>query len=361
MLSPAPPDTVAAIADPALPVAVALPATATPLSVDAPALSAPGNRTTRYQVRHLTRYRYGDRVSVSHHILHLVPRPHPRQVCDDPQIRIVPAPAARADWCDYFGNPTSYCEIREPHLCLEIESTLQVTVQPPTIDLAATPAWELVRAQTQVPVDDDDLAAAAMVFDSLLVRATPDLCDYARPSFTTDRPIGAAVMDLTRRIFRDFRFDATATSVSTPLAEVLNHRRGVCQDFAHLGIGCLRALGLPARYVSGYLRTLPPQGRPRLIGADASHAWFAAWCGPAAGWIDFDPTNDRTADANYISIAWGRDYDDVSPVRGVILGGAWHELTVAVDVEPLDELPPPDETADEIRDEVPAADVAPVP
>ena len=140
-----------------------------------------------------------------------------------------------------------------------------------------------------------------------------------------------------RRIYTDFTFDSTATTVATPLTEVLTHRRGVCQDFAHLGVGCLRSIGLPGRYVSGYLRTHPPPGRPRLVGADMSHAWFSVWCGDEAGWIDLDPTNDKPVDADYITLAWGRDYDDVSPVRGVILGGWGHTLNVQVDVEPIDD------------------------
>jgi transglutaminase-like putative cysteine protease len=172
------------------------------------------------------------------------------------------------------------------------------------------------------------------VFDSQRIRSTPELAAYARESFPAGHPLLAAVLDLMRRIHQDLRFDKKATEVATPVQTFFEKRRGVCQDFAHLQIGCLRSLGLPARYVSGYLRTMPPPGRPRLVGADASHAWCSAWC-PVAGWVDFDPTNNCVPLDGHITVAWGRDYSDVSPIYGVLLGGATHELHVEVDVMPL--------------------------
>jgi transglutaminase-like putative cysteine protease len=166
------------------------------------------------------------------------------------------------------------------------------------------------------------------------VRASFDLADYAKESFPKEKPVLAGARDLNTRIFRDFKFDSKATTVATPLEEVWEKRRGVCQDFAHLGIACLRSLGLPARYVSGYLRTHPPAGQPRLVGADASHAWFAIFC-PGHGWVDFDPTNNVQPADEHITVAYGRDFGDVSPVAGILTGGGKHDVKVSVDVEPI--------------------------
>jgi transglutaminase-like putative cysteine protease len=191
----------------------------------------------------------------------------------------------------------------------------------------------------QLPADRNPtvLDAYQFVFDSRYVRSSAELADYARPSFTPGRPMLDAVLDLTRRVHQDFRYDQRATTVTTPLREVFAQRRGVCQDFAHLEIGCLRSLGLAARYVSGYLCTDPPPDQVRLVGADATHAWLSVYC-REFGWIDVDPTNDRMPSDQHILLAWGRDYDDVSPIKGVILGGGQHVVKVAVEVTrcPLD-------------------------
>jgi len=167
-----------------------------------------------------------------------------------------------------------------------------------------------------------------------LIAGSPVLAEYTAPSFTKERPLLEAVADLTGRIHRDFTFDRTATTVATPLQTVFRTRRGVCQDFAHLEIACLRSLGLAARYVSGYLESVPPPDQPRLTGADASHAWVSVFC-PPVGWVDVDPTNDVLADERHVTVAWGRDYGDVSPLRGVILGGGQHALHVGVSVVPV--------------------------
>lgn len=290
-----------------------------------------------YRVRHLTRYRYGDWVPCSHHKLHLLPRTLPGQFCRRAQISVQPDPARRRDGHDYFGNPVTYVTLEQAHNDIDIVSELVVEVtRPPPPDLSATPAWDSLRTVARGlggPGEAD--AIAQFTFDSPFVTAGPDLADYARPSLWPGRPVGEALQDLVRRIHNDFTFDPHATTIATPLSEVMAHRRGVCQDFAHVMIGAIRSFGLPARYVSGYLRTLPPPGQPRLIGADASHAWVSAWCGSDL-WVDFCPTNNRIADTDYITLAWGRDFEDVSPVRGVIIGSAWHELNVAVDVEPLE-------------------------
>ena len=188
-----------------------------------------------------------------------------------------------------------------------------------------------LEGQTSVEVLD----AYQFVFDSQRVGASPELAAYAHDSFPAGRTLLEAVRDLTRRIHQDFSFDTKATEVTTPVETFFEKRRGVCQDFAHLQIACLRSLGLPARYVSGYLRTMPPPGRARLAGADASHAWCSAWC-PGAGWVDFDPTNDCVPSDGHVTLAWGRDYSDVSPIHGVLFGGARHSLRVAVDVIPVE-------------------------
>ncbi len=233
---------------------------------------------------------------------------------------------------DFFGNRATYFTIEEPHDELKVKAVSRVAVAPAAPpDPAATPPWEAALASLELDRSPQGLEARQFVFDSPYVRASADLAHYAAPSFPPGRPLLDAALDLMRRIHADFRYDPRATTLSTPLREVLALRRGVCQDFAHLQIGCLRSLGLAARYVSGYLRTTPPPGRPRLVGADASHAWLSVWC-PGFGWIDLDPTNAQIPSEGHILLAWGRDYDDVSPIKGVNLGGGRHSMTVEVDV-----------------------------
>lgn len=291
----------------------------------------------RYRCRHTTRYDYGEAVPVSHHLVHLAPRPHPQQSVLWRRLTVTPGAAVMDEQVDYFGNPVAYLAVQEPHRRLDITAETEVSVEPPPpFDPAATLPWEAVRDAAAGVPGARAAEIAQFIFDSTLVRTMPELSEYAAPSFTPARPVGGAAIDLMRRIHADFTFDPSATTVATPLAEVMANRRGVCQDFAHALCGMLRGFGIPARYVSGYLRTLPPPGRPRLVGADVSHAWVSAWCGGDV-WLDLCPTNGRTADEDYITLAWGRDYDDVSPVRGVIVGGFGHGLTVEVDVEPLDQ------------------------
>jgi transglutaminase-like putative cysteine protease len=289
-----------------------------------------------YRVRHLTTYDYEDPVSVSHHVLRLTPRNLPGQRCSRSHIAIAPAPPSCITRIDYFGNVLTFFTLREPHgsLTVEASSELEVqTVQAP--DFSRSPRWETVPQSLEGEPGVEVLDAYQFVFDSRRVGASPELAAYARDSFSAERPLLEAVHDLTRRIHRDFRFDTNATEVTTPVATFFELRRGVCQDFAHLQIACLRSLGLPARYVSGYLRTMPPPGRARLAGADASHAWCSAWC-PGSGWVDFDPTNDSVPSDGHVTLAWGRDYSDVSPIHGVLFGGARHTLHVGVDVIPVE-------------------------
>ena len=289
-----------------------------------------------YQVRHITTYDYEDPVSVSHHVLRLTPRNLPRQRCSRSQIAIAPVPPSSITRVDYFGNVLTFFTLREPHgrLTVEASSELEVqTVEAP--DFSRSPPWETVQQSLEGQTSVEVLDAYQFVFDSQRVGASPELAAYAHDSFPAGRGLLEAVRDLTRRIHQDFSFDTKATEVTTPVETFFEKRRGVCQDFAHLQIACLRSLGLPARYVSGYLRTMPPPGRARLAGADASHAWCSAWC-PGAGWVDFDPTNDCVPSDGHVTLAWGRDYSDVSPIHGVLFGGARHSLRVAVDVIPVE-------------------------
>ncbi|PWC85068.1 transglutaminase family protein [Azospirillum sp. TSO5] len=298
-----------------------------------------GGLSTRYRVRHATAYDYGEDVPISHHLLHLSARPHPRQRIRRSLLTIDPVPAVRAERVDYFGNTVTYVAVQEPHRTFSVIAESEVEVfEPPALAPNESQPWEQVRDSLRGLTGPDDGAEITQYcFDSALVASSPELLEYARGSFTPGRPAVAAAIDLMNRINREFAFDPTATTVATPLAAVMRNRRGVCQDFAHIAVGCARAVGLPARYVSGYLRTLPPPGQPRLVGADVSHAWASVWCGIAAGWLDICPTNACVANRDFITVAWGRDYDDVSPARGVLVGGAGHGLTVSVDVEPLED------------------------
>jgi transglutaminase-like putative cysteine protease len=290
----------------------------------------------RYQVRHLTEYSYGDPVSLSHHLVHLSPRADNGQVASRRELNITPSPAIRRERIDAFGNRVTYFSIEEPHRRLTVEALCEVTVPPAARPPLLFPAtWESVRDRLALARRADSVEAFSYTFDSPHARAGKALGAYAAPSFPAGRPFLDAVMDLTRRIHAEFTYDPRATTVATPLSQVLEARRGVCQDFAHLQIACLRSLGLPCRYVSGYLLTRPPPGRPRLVGADASHAWISVHL-PDFGWVDFDPTNGLMPGEQHVTLACGRDFADVTPVRGVILGGGAHELKVEVDVSPMD-------------------------
>lgn len=284
-----------------------------------------------YAVTHTTTYSYADPVSLCHNLVHLRPRPAARQTCLHSSMIVQPEPRFLQHHHDYFGNPITLFTIQEPHKKLQItvKHRIEVTSAQPA---KADTGWE--QARETLRGDRTFLDAHQFVFDSHYIQRNAALLAYATPSFAPGRPLLDAVADLTARIHREFRYDAKATTLATPLGEVLAHRHGVCQDFAHLAIGCLRSLGLAARYVSGYLETRAPAGRERLVGADASHAWFAAFC-PGVGWVDFDPTNNVLPAERHITIAWGRDYDDISPIKGVILGGGEHTMSIAVDVTPL--------------------------
>lgn len=285
-----------------------------------------------YNILHRTLYDYTAPVTVSHHVARLEPRANTVQAQESFSLKIFPEPTLRKDRVDYFGNQLCLFSIQEVHTKLEVISHSRVTVRRETPPAPETsPAWEEVAALFRDPVSPEVVEPYQFVFDSPQVRASFELADYALESFSKGTPLLVGARELTRRIFTDFKYDPKATTVATPLEEVVQKRRGVCQDFAHLGIACLRSLGLPARYVSGYLRTRPPEGKPRLVGADASHAWFAVFC-PGAGWVDFDPTNNVQPGEEHITVAYGRDFGDVSPVAGIITGGGQHAVKVSVDV-----------------------------
>ena len=287
----------------------------------------------RYDVRHRTEFKYEQLVSVSHHVLHLTPRAHARQASLGASLEVDPPPSQHSSGEDYFGNPINYLTIYEPHDLLSVESRARVEVEDTaTPELARGPSWEQVLEQLRAP-RGAALEAYQYCFDSPHCDAADGVRAFALPSFSTGRPLLEACMDLTSRIFKEFEYQGGVSDVSTPVAEVLRMRKGVCQDFAHLEIACLRSLGLAARYVSGYLLTHPPPGQPKLVGSDASHAWLSVWTGER-GWVDFDPTNDLMPGNEHITVAWGRDYGDVSPINGFIIGGGAHELAVSVDVTP---------------------------
>ena len=294
----------------------------------------------KYKITHKTWYAYAELVAVCHNLVHLAPRSRARQRCASYHLAIEPRPAFLAGRDDVFGNRAEYFSIESAHRKLEIIAQSVVEVSPATPPQSTdTPTWEDCvfaskrRDRSMVALGPIEPLHSQFTFASPRVPNLREVRDYASKSFTPRRSVLEAIVDLTSRIHREFQFDPRSTTVDTPLAEVLRHRSGVCQDFAHLATGCLRAMGIPARYTSGYVRTLPPPGKPRLIGADASHAWCSAWCGPL-GWIDFDPTNDCLVSDSYVTIAWGRDYSDVCPIQGVFVGGGDHRISVSVDMAP---------------------------
>jgi transglutaminase-like putative cysteine protease len=285
-----------------------------------------------YDITHRTTYGYGSDVSVSHHLAHLHPRQSSSQEINDFMLTIEPAPVVSAEHVDYYGNATTFFTIGSPHDRLSVTARSRVRITAPALPaLSRTAPWQIVRDRCAKDVLTPDSAMGEFRFDSPNITRRAAFADYAASSFPKDRPLLEGIVDFNSRIFRDFKFDPRATTVATPVDEVFKKRRGVCQDFAHLAIACLRSLGLPTRYVSGYLETLPPPGKARLIGADASHAWYSVWCA-GDGWIDADPTNNLLPGDRHITVAWGRDFSDVSPMRGLVVGGSEHSLGVSVDV-----------------------------
>ena len=289
----------------------------------------------RYRVTHVTKYAGDKPVSVGHNEARLRPRQLAHQHCAAHELRIEPTPSVLTEWDDNFGNAVASFSFNYGYDALTVTAQSDVILlprEPAGLEIQA-PSWNFVRERLRAHRTLEDLQAYEFAFDSPQAESSAELADYALPAFAVGRPILEAVADFTARVRREFRYEPRSTHVATRVAEVLHSRRGVCQDFAHLAVAALRSLGLAARYVSGYLRTYPPAGKPRLVGADASHAWVSVYCGDA-GWVDFDPTNNAFVGTEHVTLAWGRDFQDVSPLKGVFVGGGEHRLTVSVDVEP---------------------------
>jgi transglutaminase-like putative cysteine protease len=287
----------------------------------------------KYRVRHISNYAYGSPVDLAAHMLHLRPRPLPWQTVISDRVDAEPEGARRRDAEDHFGNIVTWLFLDRPHadFIVTAESLVDVSYpEPPD----KTAAWEKV---VEAALGPQAGPAAEYRFDSPMAPAVAEATAYARASFPGGRPVLDALCDFNRRIYKEFRFRSGVTTISTPVSQVMKRREGVCQDFTHLMVSALRGLGIPARYNSGYIRTKPPPGQKRRQGADQSHAWVGAWLGPEHGWVDLDPTNGIVVHNEHVLLGWGRDYGDVSPVQGVILGGGAHHLKVAVDLEPDEE------------------------
>ena len=294
----------------------------------------------RYEIVHVTEYSYGEPVPLCHNVARLRPRETERQTCLRHELAVSPSPVVFRERLDFFGNPVTSFSVQNSHRELSVTARSEVEVQPPSGPAGLFPmSWEEASGILSTGRDPESRLARQYTFDSPHVRRDPALAEYAAPSFPPGRPLAEAVLDLTRRIREEFVFEKGWTAVGTPALEVLRSRKGVCQDFAHLQIGCLRSLGLAARYVSGYIVTEPPPGKPRQPGADASHAWVSAFV-PGTGWLDVDPTQGRAAEEDHLTVAWARDYGDVAPLKGILLGGPQQSLRVAVDVVPITEADP---------------------
>lgn len=302
----------------------------------------------KYRITHSTLYQYSQLVGLCQNEARLQPRDFWRQQCQSSRFEITPEPSDFNERQDFFGNRVAYFAIQQAHQRLMVTAVSEVTIFPKqsSDDLANLIAWEQVRdqlqespaqvqtqtqSQQQQSFCDELLDAKLFLLDSAMVTANAELADYAQSSFLPNRPLVQVVTDLMQRIHSDFTYDPSSTTIATPLSDVLQFRRGVCQDFAHLAIGCLRSFGIAARYVSGYVETQPIPGKQRLVGADASHAWFAVYV-PGSGWLEFDPTNNTMPFDQHITLAWGRDYTDVTPLKGIAFGGGQNTLSVSVDV-----------------------------
>jgi transglutaminase-like putative cysteine protease len=287
----------------------------------------------RLSVSHVTTYRYTVPVETAQHLAALRPLDCAWQRVLSHRLKIDPAPAYESAHIDAFGNEVRYFSFEAPHDYLEVtsETTVQLAERWAALDVGATPAWDTVAAALRYRAGEPYMPESEFVFASPNIALAPELRAYAQSSFAPGTPLAVGATDLMRRIHADFVYAPQATEFDTPALRAFHLRQGVCQDYAQVMIGCLRSIGLAARYVSGYLRTVPPDGTPRLIGADASHAWVSVFC-PGTGWVDLDPTNDVLADLDHATLGYGRDYTDVSLLRGIILGGGEHTVEVAVHV-----------------------------
>ncbi len=289
-----------------------------------------------YTISHRTAYAYGSTVIQSRHLLHLSPRAVPHQTVDRHALVFDPAPNARVERVDYFGNPTVLITLDNDHRAFSVTARSAITVvEQPVPDVSASRRWEDIAQRRVAPTEGLDRTVLDYACRSRHTAPTPAVLEFARSCFPEGTPVLQGARTMMERIFTEFNFDGTATDVSTPVDQVIAQKSGVCQDFAHLQIAAMRALNLPVRYVSGYIRTNPPEGGVKLAGSDASHAWVSVWA-PETGWVDFDPTNNLINSPDHITIAFGRDFEDVSPVSGVLLGGGAHTVSVAVDVTPVE-------------------------
>lgn len=291
----------------------------------------------RYQISHSTTYQYAAPISLCHNIACLLPRNTPYQQVVSSYLQVTPRAASVHERVDLFGNRVHHFAIQRTHQSLTVTAHSEVLIRPMEYPgLLQTTRWEEVRDNILLDNSPAGLEARAYLLPSPFIAPTDVIRGYAEESFQPERTVLEAMLDLNHRIFTEFTYDPHFTTVVTPLEEVLEHRRGVCQDFAHLAIACVRAMGIPARYVSGYLETLPPPGQEKLQGADASHAWLSVY-DPVLGWTDFDPTNDQIPSHQHVTTAWGRDYSDVTPLKGIFFGSSEHQLKVAVDVNRVGE------------------------
>lgn len=292
----------------------------------------------KFSIKHTTQYEYPSDVVVGYNLVHLQPRNTAVQSCSNFMLVVTPEPATVTQREDYFGNQCSLFNVDQPHRYLTVTAISEVNVQRAAgPDPMQTPAWETVVENVLATETEEEFEAIQFRCASPDIVSFVGLKEYALESFQPGRPILAAAIDLTGRIFNDFQYDPWATTVNSEIREAFEKRRGVCQDFAHFQIGCLRELGIPARYVSGYIRTYPPEGQEKLVGSDASHAWPSVWCGRNVGWVELDPTNNQLVGNDYITVAIGRDYGDVCPVKGVIVGSSNQNLAVSVNVEPSED------------------------
>ena len=292
----------------------------------------------QYFVRHITEYIYQQPTTLSYNEAWLQPRELPYQKIVSSQIKVYPEPIEISYREDFFGNKVAYFSLHEPHKEFKVVAESLLDRKAPLSlknENISYIAWREVLKDFE-HFSSDLIDVKSFILPSPVVPLLDTLKHYARPSFDKFTSLYEAVSDLNSRIYTDFEYNTEITNVATPLVEVAKIHKGVCQDFAHIAIGCLRALGFPARYVSGYIETISPDGEPNLIGTAASHAWFAVYI-PKMGWIDFDPTNNQLAQEQHITVAWGRDYQDVPPLKGVIFNNAQHELTVGVEVRRLNE------------------------
>ncbi len=295
-----------------------------------------------YQITHSTQYNYSQPVSLCHSVAHLQLRDCAGQQCLSSQINVSPEAIDYQQRTDFFGNHVAYFAVQQSHTQLIVTAVNQVEVDHCNLqtDLCTLDSWEQVLVQLQNPLateyipHEERLQASLYSLDSEMAMASDELKEYAKQSFKPGSSLISVATDLSQRIYQDFSYDPGFTTIATPLATVLQHKKGVCQDFAHLAIACFRAFGLPARYVSGYIETTPPPGSTKMVGSDESHAWFSIYV-PGSGWQDFDPTNNCRISDQHVTMAWGRDYSDVTPLKGLSVGGNEHKVSVSVDMSRL--------------------------